>query len=273
MPQAEPPPFGVLSSEMRDHVYELDGRAFVFTSPWVQTPDTRRHAATLLLSASGLPFIVSTVARRHVGCAVLVPPLLRRGLAAADVALVSINITPHHPAFNRLRRAAGAQLWPLAVERFKPLQPTLLQAYRGELTLSAAAGLAEQAISIALAQLPAVPMGIEAGPLPRSSKALITLMERGQEYCNLDRLARELGVSYHRASHVVAEAIGLPLKSYLGWHKMLPAWQGLLGSRPLVEVAFNAGFADLAHMSRTWKRKLGVAPSYVRSDAVVVIGR
>lgn len=275
MSQAEPAPFGALSATMLDHVYELSGRAFIFTSPWVHTPDTRRHAATLLLSAAGLSFTVSTATQRHVGSAVLVPPLLRRGLVAVDVGLVSINITPHHPAFNLLRRSAGDQLCPLGPELFKPLQAVLLKAYEGKLTLTEAAALVEQAQSIALLQLPAVPAAAHdiSRSHTRSADALLALIRRGQENCNLDRLSRELGVSYHRASHLVAEIIGLPLKSYLGWHKMLPAWHGLLGRRPLAEVAFNAGFADLAHMSRTWKRKLGVAPSYMRSEAVRVILR
>jgi AraC-like DNA-binding protein len=40
---------------------------------------------------------------------------------------------------------------------------------------------------------------------------------------------------------------------------------------PLTEIAQLAGFTDSAHLSRTWQRRFGMPPSYLRDVAHVEI--
>lgn len=251
---------------MRDHVYEFDGRGFLFTSPWVHTANTCRHAVTVLLSASGEPFEVDAPTGNYRGCALLVPTLVCRSLRAHDIGLVSVNVTPHHPTFAKFRhRAPTDALQPLDYSVFAALIPALVGAYRGESTKVMAEALANEVVALALAQLPP-----SAATPRRSSMQLLDLLGYEEDFA-LVTVAERLQVSYDRASHVVSDVVGLPLKSYMSWRKMAMAWQGLANGWPLAEVAAHAGFTDLSHFSRTWSRKLGVSPSYVRCQSVRIV--
>jgi AraC-like DNA-binding protein len=81
---------------------------------------------------------------------------------------------------------------------------------------------------------------------------------------SLEALAREVGLSPGRLMHVFTESIGVPLRSYLAWLRLQRAAAAVVANRPLGEAAHAAGFADASHMSRTFRRMLGVAPSDLR---------
>ena len=81
---------------------------------------------------------------------------------------------------------------------------------------------------------------------------------------SLEALAREVGLSSGRLMHVFTESIGVPLRPYLAWLRLQRAAAAVVALRPLGEAAHAAGFADAAHMSRTFRRMLGVAPSGLR---------
>lgn len=259
------PAFGHLAAVMPDHVYEFDGHGFLFTSPWVHTLNTRRHAVTVLLSAEGRAFEVDSPAGCYRGSAVLVPTLVTRSLRAHDAALVSINLTPHHRRFADFRHRAPPDLQPLDYGAFALLMPVLRSAYCGELSATLARLLADQIADIALSQLP------PSVSSPRRTTSQVLDLLRSEEAAPLAQVAQQLNLSYDRASHVVSDVVGLPLKSYMSWRKMMVAWRGLSDGWPLSDVAASAGFTDLAHFSRTWSRKLGVSPSYVRGGALKVI--
>ena len=72
------------------------------------------------------------------------------------------------------------------------------------------------------------------------------------------------------AAHVqalFARDIGIPLRTYALWRRLL---HGLahVGPLDLTASAHAAGFADLAHFSRTCRRMLGYAPSELRANLV-----
>jgi AraC-like DNA-binding protein len=64
--------------------------------------------------------------------------------------------------------------------------------------------------------------------------------------------------------HVFTDSMGIPLRPYLAWLRLQRAATAIVGGNSLGEAAHAAGFADAAHMSRTFKRMLGVAPSFLR---------
>ncbi|GAO03124.1 AraC family transcriptional regulator [Anaeromyxobacter sp. PSR-1] len=81
---------------------------------------------------------------------------------------------------------------------------------------------------------------------------------------SLDTLARQVGLSPGRLMHVFTGSIGVPLRPYLAWLRLQRAAAAVVSGRPLGEAAHAAGFADAAHMSRAFRRMLGVAPSELR---------
>jgi len=61
--------------------------------------------------------------------------------------------------------------------------------------------------------------------------------------------------------HAFTESIGLPLRPYLAWLRLQRAAAGIVSGAPLAQAAVDAGFSDAAHMSRTFRKMLGMAPS------------
>lgn len=81
----------------------------------------------------------------------------------------------------------------------------------------------------------------------------------------LPALAEVAGLSPSRLMHVFTESIGVPLRSYLAWLKLQRAAGAVVSGLPLSEAAALAGFADAAHMTRSFRRMLGVTPSALRA--------
>src|SRR5262245_22575469 len=101
---------------------------------------------------------------------------------------------------------------------------------------------------------------------PRVRKLLSLLRDgRFEDDVSLDALAEAVGLSPSRLMHVFTESIGIPLRPYLSWLRLQRAAAAIVsGKASLTEAAHAAGFADAAHMSRPFKRALGVAPSVLR---------
>jgi AraC-like DNA-binding protein len=101
---------------------------------------------------------------------------------------------------------------------------------------------------------------------PRVRKVLSLLRDgRFEDEASLEVLAEAVGLSPSRLMHVFTESIGILLRPYLSWLRLQRAAAAIVsGKVSLTEAAHAAGFADAAHMSRSFKRALGVAPSALR---------
>lgn len=70
--------------------------------------------------------------------------------------------------------------------------------------------------------------------------------------------ARGVGLSPSRASHLFVEETGLPFRTYVQWLRLIRAVDAYASGLSLTEAAHKAGFADSAHLSRTFKRMFGM---------------
>ncbi len=86
------------------------------------------------------------------------------------------------------------------------------------------------------------------------------------EGLSIERVASSVGLSSSRLSHLFAAQLGIPLKRYALFRRLLAAYA--LRAKPeraggsLAAVAAGAGFSDQAHLSRTARRFLGQPASY-----------
>lgn len=69
------------------------------------------------------------------------------------------------------------------------------------------------------------------------------------------------GLSSSRLRHLFVEQTGLPFKTYLLWLRLSRALALVAAGSPLTAAAHEAGFSDSAHLSRTFRRMFGVAPT------------
>lgn len=78
---------------------------------------------------------------------------------------------------------------------------------------------------------------------------------------SLPVLAAAVGLSPGRLMHAFTSSIGIPLRPYLGWLRLQRAAVAVVTGAPLSDAAHAAGFADAAHMSRTFRKMFGTPPS------------
>lgn len=81
---------------------------------------------------------------------------------------------------------------------------------------------------------------------------------------SLDMAAAIAGLSPSRLSHLFVEQTGLSFKTYLLWTRLTRAVALMSEGLSLTEIAHEAGFADSAHFSRTFRRMFGIAPANLK---------
>lgn len=73
-------------------------------------------------------------------------------------------------------------------------------------------------------------------------------------------LAATIGLSPTRFSHWFVEQTGLPLRRYRKWLRLVVALNQISQDSNLTQAAHAAGFADSAHLSRTFREMFGMNP-------------
>ena len=88
---------------------------------------------------------------------------------------------------------------------------------------------------------------------------------------SLVELSRVAGLSPSRFAHVFTESVGIPVRPYMRWLRLQRAARELVSGRSVTQAAHVAGFADAAHLTRTFRRTLGAGrlaiSSSLRRDA------
>jgi len=87
---------------------------------------------------------------------------------------------------------------------------------------------------------------------------------------SLARAALEVDLSEGRLSHLFGEELGLGIRPFVLWLRLQKAAAELAAGQSLSTAAAAAGFADGAHLSRTFRRMFGLAPSDITRVATFV---
>jgi AraC family transcriptional regulator len=107
--------------------------------------------------------------------------------------------------------------------------------------------------------------GVHADALDARIVRLIAwLTRRLDQTVSLDEAATFIGLSSGRARHLFVQQTGLPFRTYLLWLRLLRALEIYTGNASLTEAAHAAGFADSAHLSRTFRRMFGISADSLR---------
>lgn len=97
----------------------------------------------------------------------------------------------------------------------------------------------------------------------RVTKVLALLGGPKGESCSLATLAHHVQLSSSRLRHLFRQQVGLSVRGYKLWLRLRRAAEHLGHSGSVTEAAYAAGFADSAHLSRSFRRMFGVVPSWL----------
>ncbi|MEZ4631803.1 MAG: AraC family transcriptional regulator [Deinococcales bacterium] len=106
---------------------------------------------------------------------------------------------------------------------------------------------------------------------PKPSKELSTiakardyLRENYFDSISVSELAKNVGLSANYLIRAFRKAVGLPPHAYQMQLRIEEARQALKSSKPIAQVALDAGFFDQSHFARLFKRFFGVTPQQYR---------
>lgn len=96
----------------------------------------------------------------------------------------------------------------------------------------------------------------------RALKVVATrIRERPDVRVDMAAVAKAVGLSPSRLSHVFGRQVGIPFRGYVLWHRLMLAAEEVRAGATLTSAAHAAGFTDSAHLHHVFKRMFGVAPS------------
>lgn len=102
---------------------------------------------------------------------------------------------------------------------------------------------------------------------PRIAETLEKIKNAENLNLRLSQMIGTSGLSASRFRHLFKAQVGMSLKSYLLWTKLQRAIQFIATNSSLTQAAHAAGFADSAHLSRTFRRTFGLAPADLNKNA------
>lgn len=101
-------------------------------------------------------------------------------------------------------------------------------------------------------------------PDPRVVRMMAFAAQNLEDKVTLPSAAAHINLSEGRARHLFAAHTGLPFKTYILWLRIERAVQLYGSGHSLTEAAHQAGFADSAHFSRTFRRTFGLPAAALR---------
>jgi len=227
-------------------------------SPGMSADFHSHHAVHFVLAMEGELAIRTSARGQWQRCAgVVTAPDTSHALKADDVELMLVFLDAESDAGAAFTRALGNSVRRLSGEE----RASLVNVVPNALMRAGPDHWIERAARSLDVSWPALPRVVH----PRVRALLKLLRESGiDEQTSLDALASSVGLSSSRLMHVFTSSIGIPLRPYLAWLRVQRAAGAIVQGCSLTDAAHGAGFADAAHMSRTFRRMLGVPPSLLR---------
>ncbi|CAI8871149.1 helix-turn-helix domain-containing protein [Chryseobacterium sp. IT-36CA2] len=104
----------------------------------------------------------------------------------------------------------------------------------------------------------------------RIIKVLEFLKQLGNEPLKIEYLSDLVYLSPGRLIHLFTEQVGIPVRKYILWVRLLTALQHIIDGCNITNAALEAGFSDAPHFNRTFKRMFGQAPTLLLQNSRII---
>ncbi|MGW5439601.1 helix-turn-helix transcriptional regulator [Nocardia asteroides] len=210
---------------------------------------TRAHAhhAVQIVVADTPVTLADAAGRTHTGTELVIPPDTEHRIETGAATGIVVFLDPDSPA----GRGAVARVADHGWGGGPTLRdPTRSVVAAGDFVDGLLGTLAEAGGGAAVARHPAVVAAVAALP---------ALVARGP--VRTGEVAARVGLSASRLTHLFTAQVGLPLRRYILWLRLMSAVELARAGHDLTTIAHTAGFADSAHLTRTCREIFGLPPS------------
>ncbi len=193
--------------------------------------------------------------RVYPGC--IIAPDRRHAFHGDGNLFVHIWIEPESAEGRRLLGRLGGREIMDAPAEVREAARALFPAWERRATGEELMAMARAVIGAAAGGEPPVP-----ATDPRILLAIRLIRSRLSGQVRQQDLAAAVNLSPGRFRHLFVQETGMSFRSFVLWQRLHHVFAAIgPGGPSLTQVAHDAGFADAAHMTRTFKRMLGLAPS------------
>ena len=194
--------------------------------------------------------------------AAIVPPHVPHALDAFDVTAATIFVEPESAEGRILiDRFAHDGMASLPERVAEPAADALRRALREAPTEEGLVAASRQVIGILTEG------GRSRRPLdPRIEQAITLVRARLDRPIAQEAVASEVFLSASRFRHLFAEQTGMAFRPYVLWLRLHRALRAYTRGETLTNAAHAAGFSDLAHLSRTFRRMFGMTLTTLVQD-------
>ena len=239
-------------------VYIWNSR-MLFLRKSIASTEHRHHAVQICIGLEG-PVGVrddNKIYREH--RAVLIDTECPHTIEAADARHAFLFIEPELSVVQKIRERhlAGEKIRELDFTPLRPFAERLLNCYDRPHSCVEIGGLMDD-ILFAVAGTGKTIQTLDY----RIRKALSLIAEADEKISPRD-IAHSVELSEGRLQHLFKEQVGVPIRQYRLWRKLILAIRHISQFDIITHAAYEAGFADSAHMSRTFKRMFGISISEI----------
>ena len=237
-------------------------RAYLWESGWIAIsrastifPIHSHHAVQIILS-------LDVSMRMHAGngewCSMhgaIVRADAEHSLDPCGAVVVFLYVDPESREGRWLGRSLQAPITTVAREQFQSSMPQLQQFWESPPNASEMSELVRSLVGSLCSGPPPVHRMDE-----RVTRVLEFIREDDASRIPLKDVARKVFLSPSRLAHLFAEEVGLPFRRYVLWRKLTRAMMVISRGNTLSAAAHTSGFADAAHMTRTFHQMFGMNP-------------
>ncbi|TGK30615.1 AraC family transcriptional regulator [Leptospira yasudae] len=236
-------------------LYLMNGRVFFATNA-MQTDFHSHYAATLAVSLTETINIETESGKEEYRVALVGPNTYHRTVSPG-IEMVALLIDPETYEYGSISEfVQTGEVKRLEVNAFLPLIERLWDLYYGRLN---DAEVWDLHIDLLRTVYPF--RKLEKAIDERIQKIAQRIRTEMPDSIRMKEIGKDFSVSEDRLIRLFKENLGIPLRRYLLWVRILEAAKLLKDGKSITEAAHAAGFSDSAHFTRTFKENFGFVPS------------
>ncbi|PJZ75337.1 helix-turn-helix transcriptional regulator [Leptospira neocaledonica] len=228
----------------------------MFATNSMQTDFHTHYAATLAISLKSDINIETEKGKEEYRVA-LVGPNTYHKTVSPGIEMVALLIDPETYEYSSISEfAVAGEVKKLDISTFQPLMERLWELYYGKLNDL-------EAWELHLDLLRSIYPFQKLGKVMDERIVQIANMIRKEmpDSIRMKEIGKNFSVSEDRLIRLFKENLGIPMRRYLLWVRILEAAKLLKEGKSLTDAAHSAGFSDSAHFTRTFKENFGFVPS------------
>ncbi len=95
----------------------------------------------------------------------------------------------------------------------------------------------------------------------RINKAIAYIKKDVSTHLTTHDIAKTVFLSESRLQHLFKENVGIPIRKYIHWQRLMTASKNIMSGQNFTTAAFESGFSDSPHFNRTFSKMFGMTPS------------